>query len=506
MKLKNVSPFERHVEKGILALGILLAVVVYWLFVSGEPYQVTIEQRNPGGRLIAEEITPETVTDLIEDRVEDLQDRIGPGSPAFDAPLPVLEYTNLFRERLARALLPARSTLLIALGEPGVDRSLIDVDQPTLRPYFVATPPPPTNLTYSHSYGVVSDLASVTDAARRASLRDQLIDIVGSHVPRDVRVVTIGAVYDLAEWRRRLQAAPPDDQQRIPEDWWRGAMLITDVQLDRQTLNPVTGKWGPTETIPMVPTATSARPLHDRRVWPGPEIQDAWAMLQQNQPAIRRPAVRPVFEGRWHTPDTPATSDAQPIEPGGDRVQVWAHDLTAQPGMTYRYQVRVYVVNPLFQKRPLIEEQVAQFQNTLSLESQASEWTDPIRTDESKYFFADQINPMPLQATFVVYYLFDGQWRTHTFTRVEPGEAIGGTITRTFGDRDMPVDLSMDAVLVDIDTGDTTNFVGANARVIYLDGAEGELRMRVVGRDRQHPKRQELDRQTAEADAVARGE
>lgn len=506
MKLKNVSPFERHVEKGILALGIVLALVVYWLFVSGEPYKVTIEQRNPAGRMVAEEITPETAPDLIGNRVEDLKKRIGPGSPAFDEPLPVLEYTKLFRERLARALLPARSTLLMALGPPGVDRRLIDVDQPMLRPYFVATPPAPSELTYSHNYGVVSELDSVTDAAERENLRNALTEMVGSHVPRDIRVVTIGAIYDLAEWRRRLQAAPPGDEQRIPEDWWRGAMLITDVQLYRQALNPVTGKWGPTETIPSLPTAISARPLHDRRVWPGPDIQDAWAMLQQNQPVIRRPDVRQVFKGQWSPPETPAIAGARTDEFGSDKAQIWAHDITAQPGMTYRYQVKVYVVNPLFQKRPLIEEQVAQHQNTLSLESQLSEWTDPIRTDQSKYFFADQINPLPLQASFVVYYLFDGQWRTHTFTRVEPGEAIGGTITRRFGDRDMQVDLNMDAVLVDIDAGDTANFVGANARVIYLDAGEGALRMRIVGRDRQHPKRQELDRQAAQGDAVARNE
>ena len=56
-------------------------------------------------------------------------------------------------------------------------------------------------------------------------------------------------------------------------------------------------------------------------------------------------------------------------------IQIWAHDITIEPGRTYRYRFTVELYNPFFaRKLDLIKEQ-HDLAESITLASQTSEWS-----------------------------------------------------------------------------------------------------------------------------------
>ena len=101
-----------------------------------------------------------------------------------------------------------------------------------------------------------------------------------------------------------------------------------------------------------------------------------------------------------------------------DLIQVWAHDLSVEPGRTYRYRLAVNVYNPFFgRKRSLVESQEA-LAELFTLSSAVSEWSTPIRIHPPLRVFITQASvnsggPLRLgRAKAEVYRFYDGrQWR-----------------------------------------------------------------------------------------------
>lgn len=107
-------------------------------------------------------------------------------------------------------------------------------------------------------------------------------------------------------------------------------------------------------------------------------------------------------------------------------VKVWAHDLQAVPGETYRYRVRVWINNPLF-GRPLKEEQKDAAAEAL-VASAWSDWTPAVEVPRDDYFFvtsALERDPMSgrSRATAEMYVFYYGYYRSATVS-VEPGDVI----------------------------------------------------------------------------------
>lgn len=107
------------------------------------------------------------------------------------------------------------------------------------------------------------------------------------------------------------------------------------------------------------------------------------------------------------------------------KLRVWAHDLTAEPGATYRYRVRVATNNPLFDQK-LIDAQKSDAQSPVVLGAW-SEWTDPITVEAKEYYFITGASPADqlggARASAEMYKFYYGFWRKGS-AAVEPGDML----------------------------------------------------------------------------------
>ena len=135
----------------------------------------------------------------------------------------------------------------------------------------------------------------------------------------------------------------------------------------------------------------------------------------------------------------PLTGEAKPPEaPTGNgrevalledaKVRVWTHDMTAEPGKTYRYRVSVLVNNPAFGRGASMVPEQQDMAKPAVVASAASEWTVPVLVPpETAYFVTSASEGGDLGgeagASVEVYRMFYGFYRRGT-ARLEPGDAV----------------------------------------------------------------------------------
>jgi hypothetical protein len=73
----------------------------------------------------------------------------------------------------------------------------------------------------------------------------------------------------------------------------------------------------------------------------------------------------------------PGQGEVEPLF-AGERLQVWAHDLTAEPGATYRYRVRLEMTNPAFGQSQFLVEEQKSLSEAPTVFSEPSPWTEPV--------------------------------------------------------------------------------------------------------------------------------
>lgn len=151
----------------------------------------------------------------------------------------------------------------------------------------------------------------------------------------------------------------------------------------------------------------------------------------------------------------PAESD-EGDQPQGDPLvmKVWGHDLTIQPGKTYRYRIVATVVNPLFRHRNLTPQQMERNLNRIAVgpaedELAASSWSQPVSVDPAYYAFFLGATGDLTQGEFEVWTIYDGRWRFASF-REHPGDPVGGEQTFQVREYEVLVDLQLSSYLVDL--------------------------------------------------------
>ena len=133
-----------------------------------------------------------------------------------------------------------------------------------------------------------------------------------------------------------------------------------------------------------------------------------------------------------------------------DKMLVWTHDLSVEPGASYRYRCRVLLYNPLFARsRQLLEAQQG-LAAAFTVESLTSDWSAPIEIKPPVEFYVvratEDGGSMGLgEIRIEMYRYFNGSRRSEQFT-VQPGEQIGRPATVT-GEQ---IDFSTDWYLVDV--------------------------------------------------------
>jgi len=111
-----------------------------------------------------------------------------------------------------------------------------------------------------------------------------------------------------------------------------------------------------------------------------------------------------------------------------DQRHVWTHDLTAAPGETYRYRIRVHINNPIFGRGDTLVEEQIELARSPSLAGAWSEWSEPVRVaPETLYFVTsatvgEGISRVP-RVSVELYRFFYGYWRRGV-TSVQPGDLI----------------------------------------------------------------------------------
>lgn len=105
------------------------------------------------------------------------------------------------------------------------------------------------------------------------------------------------------------------------------------------------------------------------------------------------------------------------------KVRVWAHDITAEPGATYRYRLRIVTNNPLYGQK-LVEAQKADAASPI-VRGAWSDWTDPITVEAKEYYFITGASPGDdiggARASAELYKFYYGFWRKGSAV-LEPGD------------------------------------------------------------------------------------
>lgn len=137
--------------------------------------------------------------------------------------------------------------------------------------------------------------------------------------------------------------------------------------------------------------------------------------------------VMPGTEGLTQPGAADGTAATPTLE--NPNVRVWTHDLTAQPGATYRYRARVVVNNPLFGRN--LQEAQGDLARQQLVEGPWSEWTEPVHVARDSYYFITsasepdaQISPQPTAAAEM--YVFKYGYYRRARVQLTPGDSLWG--------------------------------------------------------------------------------
>ncbi len=184
-------------------------------------------------------------------------------------------------------------------------------------------------------------------------------------------------------------------------------------------------------------------------------------------------------------------ANPQNTEPESRKLKVWAHDLSIEPGKTYRYRIVVTVLNPLYRQKRVAEEQREANYDLIALgpdenELTASPWSKPVTVDQQHYFF--MVKGSTQTARVEVWHVYNGQWYNKEF-EVRPGDPIGQKVMMTVaGNQEVELDMNVGRIVVDlVQSAGTGTFGAADVRMLYLNPQENKIADRSIEEDRDNP-------------------
>jgi len=290
MKPKGVSVVERHVEKAVLVLFLLVLLGVFvWQFLGSA---ATVQVGN-------QEVRPEQAFEVIRREALQKKSQLEATQPHPELPESLPSIVEDFREAW-RGMAPA-GDLIRPLGMASVRREselvleegeavVVEADADYALPDVPAPAEP-----------VAAVVGGALDPVAVESRRDAFSVFGLESQPYDVRVVSVQSALDLGSIRAAM-TSPGAGVAPVPSAWWEGRSEVVEVTLERQRLRG-DGSWGETTVVPTPPggrtlsaamTAASAEPSAVR------QLLDA---ERASRRTLRRPAFPPMIAGGpWMTP------------------------------------------------------------------------------------------------------------------------------------------------------------------------------------------------------------
>ncbi|MFW6061779.1 MAG: hypothetical protein ACOC93_03120, partial [Planctomycetota bacterium] len=215
----------------------------------------------------------------------------------------------------------------------------------------------------------------------------------------------------------------------------------------------------------------------------------------------RRPRRRPSRDEQTRTvrretepeplPEVQPTPEYETQIDNGELL-IWAHDTSLKPGQTYRYRLRVELVNPLLGIPEELEDSSDASVETIA--SNWSDWSEQISVGYPTQFFLTGQDPRSEQVIVTIFTKELGQTVEQPFA-VRQGQSIGDTHTVrvvnpvTGVSEDRKCDFTTGAVTVQLDfdkpvqsAGISGMSTGTTSEMFYVDDQQ-ELRTRLRARD-----------------------
>lgn len=121
------------------------------------------------------------------------------------------------------------------------------------------------------------------------------------------------------------------------------------------------------------------------------------------------------------------------------KVQLWAHDLTAARGKTYRYALRAKLNNPLFLKNTEVQPADVDQTKSATITLASDGWSEPVRVDDEVYYFVTSaegpdVTRTTAIATADVFTFTWGYWRSGKVV-MQPGDPIAARVSVPDGEK-----------------------------------------------------------------------
>lgn len=275
MKMKSSNPLQQHVEKVVLAVGVVFLVVVAGFLTVGNPYSVDANGRSVSPSKAEAELI--RLSELLEQRLR-AEEGLEPTIRGREIP----PYLSDIERRLSQPVIDLEQ-YPIALHLPGIEDFGPAADPD---PYHVPPPNLPGELTAYAGYGMLGDAAD-------PDVHERLWEFVHNEQTRDFRYVTVGGTFDAPEWADRLRAQPPAGQQLLPEGWWMHHWGIAGMYLQRERLDTATGEWTDRRIVDALPTQIAFR-SEEERLWSRQEAEQTITRIRTQWEEIARPPFVPT--------------------------------------------------------------------------------------------------------------------------------------------------------------------------------------------------------------------
>ncbi len=470
-KADDVSFLEKHVEKIVLLVCVLLLAYATVRWVVSSPREVRIVQPSGMGD---QAVSPDQADAKLLAAAKAIEARVKDEKPP-DHTLP--EWMKDVR-RLQDRSIPRR-----AAADVGIARA------PLSTPGIIDEPDPVSLKLVQGKLQTPGKPAIWSGLVLPKALP-------GNDKPNDVVAVTGAVVFPA---------------KKIRSDW---GMLLRDIAaqatiaavgveveaLERKADGTWPAKGRPVKTVANIEEPAPPIPAYD-----GSNAEAVQKAVEGAATAeILAKVIQPEFWDIWNArtqawgpwqvnlPKTPlsGTTLQQQVDAGGDLL-VWFHDVSAASGKEYKYRVRLVMVNPLLSYDGELK---AEFKADAKVPTITTDWSplsDPVSVRKETKFFLVGASDLTGKVRVSVYTQRLGQWANKAF-QVTPGESIGGKVTVPLTH---PATGEVEKVTVDFSTGATTvdfdftrqiptgRLLKNTTAMIYLD-ANGDLQTRILDDDK----------------------